>query len=612
MSGALTSRNGRPRELESRGWTTHLHTYAWRRGCLAFAVATMGLVDLLSALLSHPSDRLLALRRLVPTDVLDTSRTFTLLAGALLLVTAWGLRWGKRRAFVVALFLCAISVPVNLLKAFDFEEASVAAGLMFMLGISGDAFRVKSREISLPVLRSRAMWALLALALYAVGGAWVVKMLYGHAPSWRLAFADAGWRMFGIGDPVQMVPRSLPPAEARIITWYLKSLPVMILTLLIGLAIASLQPASYRRRHREEVSRVEALLKAHGQSSVGAFALSDADYFFSRNGRAVIAYRFESDTLLAIGDPIGPAEEIGPLLNDFANFCADADWQFAFFQARPESLPLYRERGWRALHIGEDPVLWTDSFTLEGAAVTDARRAARKADNAGIQTLHFVPERNPFQGAEHPELLDQMRTISSEWLRAHPGGEKGFCMGRFDPHRLDKEWLAIAVRPENRRVEGFMTWVPIWARHGWALDLMRRRLDSQPGTMEFLVARSAEDARMRGDAMLSLSLSALAQVEESTEKQQEPDPGREFLMEHLARFYDFKGLFRWKKKFAPSFEDRYLVYPHPLALPRVALALARAQSPGGLLSYFRRPHDLLTPPAAAATAPATTPSPRTT
>jgi phosphatidylglycerol lysyltransferase len=68
----------------------------------------------------------------------------------------------------------------------------------------------------------------------------------------------------------------------------------------------------------------------------------------------------------------------------------------------------------------------------------------------------------------------------------------------------------------------------------------------------------------------------------------EPDPARTFLMEHLSRFYDFKGLFRWKKKFNPDFEDRYLVYPGPLALPRITLALVRAQSPGGLLSYLRR------------------------
>ena len=79
--------------------------WRWRRSVLALAVAAMGIVDLASALLSHPPERVLALRHLVPTDVLDTSRTFTLLAGALLLVTAWGLRRGKRRAYVTALLL---------------------------------------------------------------------------------------------------------------------------------------------------------------------------------------------------------------------------------------------------------------------------------------------------------------------------------------------------------------------------------------------------------------------------------------------------------------------------------------------------------------------------
>src|SRR5262245_42393416 len=71
----------------------------WVRRILAVLVAAMGVVDLLSALLSHPPERLIALKRLVPIDVLDTSRTFTLMAGALLCVTAWGLTRGKRRAY---------------------------------------------------------------------------------------------------------------------------------------------------------------------------------------------------------------------------------------------------------------------------------------------------------------------------------------------------------------------------------------------------------------------------------------------------------------------------------------------------------------------------------
>src|SRR5213593_2896891 len=132
--------------------------YRATRTVMALAVATMGVMDLLSALLSRPPDRLVALLHLVPTEVLDTSRTFTLLAGALLLVTAWGLRRGKRRAFVAALFLCTLSVPVNLLKAIDFEEATVAAAMMFLLGVSGEAFHVRSRALTIRAVRSRAAW----------------------------------------------------------------------------------------------------------------------------------------------------------------------------------------------------------------------------------------------------------------------------------------------------------------------------------------------------------------------------------------------------------------------------------------------------------------------
>jgi phosphatidylglycerol lysyltransferase len=152
-------------------------------------------------------------------------------------------------------------------------------------------------------------------------------------------------------------------------------------------------------------------------------------------------------------------------------------------------------------------------------------------------------------------------------------------------------------------VEAFCTFVPIWGRRGWTLDLMRRRSDSLTGSTEFLVVKAVERARARGDAMISLSLSALAKVPDEAIEHVEgstaapamasdspagDDRAREFLMETLARYYDFKNLFRWKRKFNPAFEDRFLIYPDPLALPRVARALLRAQTPAGLLSYFRR------------------------
>jgi len=66
---------------------------------------------------------------------------------------------------------------------------------------------------------------------------------------------------------------------------------------------------------------------------------------------------------------VGPEEELGPLLEAFSEHCSERDWSFAFFQARPERLPLYRSLGWRALHIGEDPIIWTEPFTLEGSTM---------------------------------------------------------------------------------------------------------------------------------------------------------------------------------------------------------------------------------------------------
>lgn len=581
------------------------------RHLLALAVATMGVINLASALLSRVPERITAVRHLVPTDVLDTSRTFTLLAGVLLLITANGLRRGKRRAFVWALFLCALSVPVNLLKAFDFEEATVASGLMFLLGLSGDAFRVQSRELSFRGVWYAGVLLVLGVLLYAIVGCWVVERIYSpHSASFARALTEAAYQVLGVGDPTLVVPRG-----HHVVRWFLGSISLLSVTVLVGLLAASLQPASHRGRHRAEAERVAALAHEFGDSSVVAFTLADdVDYFFSANGRAVIAYRFESDTLLTIGDPIGPPEEVPPLLERFEQFCRDHDWQFAFYQARPERLAAYRQRGWRAVHVGEDPVLWTDRFSLEGSAMGTVRRAVRKLERAGLEARLFPPGVNGFDAANDPDgMLDQMKAISAEWVREHHGAENAFCMGRFDSAALPHVMLAVAWNTQARRVEAFCTWVPIWARRGWAIDLMRRRTDSLSGVMDFLVVRTVEAARVRGDAMLSLALSALAKVEHAVTEPaaREPigdasvapagaeraappvtgaitdDRAREFLMERLGRFYDFKGLFRWKSKFDPAFEDRYLIYPEPLALPRIALALVRAQSPGGLLSYLR-------------------------
>ena len=128
-------------------------------------------------------------------------------------------------------------------------------------------------------------------------------------------------------------------------------------------------------------------------------------------------------------------------------------------------------------------------------------------------------------------------------------------------------------------MEAFVTWAGVPAARGWTLDLTRRLPDAPAGVMDLLVARSALEARAAGDEGLSLGLSALVSVD--TEPGPDEERVRAFLRRRLGAFYDFEGLFHWKKKFQPRFEDRFLVVPGALALPRVLYALARAQTPGG-------------------------------
>jgi lysylphosphatidylglycerol synthetase-like protein (DUF2156 family) len=376
----------------------------------------------------------------------------------------------------------------------------------------------------------------------------------------------------------------------------LEPFPLWSIRVLFGLALTAMYRGRRGRRHREEAREVERLLNEHGASSIAWFALDeDTDYFWSRDRRAVLAYRPEPDALLVIGDPIGPSEALRPLLAEFESWCHSRQLPFAFFQARPELLPLYKSLGWRALHIGEDPVLWTDHDAIAGAPAANVRRLAREADTNGLQILHADPGADLTERGGFPsELRGEIAAVSREWARFRHE-EQGFCLGRFDAPRLRQEWLAVAWDPTRHRIEAFATWVPVPARRGWALDVLRRRGDAHPGALELLVVRSLERARDRGDAMISLALSPLAFVpahlepghrvpgnvessyREPSRPHGSPEAARAFLQQHLARHYDFPGAFDWKRRFDPSFEDRYLVVPDPRVLPPVVLALIHAQ-----------------------------------
>jgi phosphatidylglycerol lysyltransferase len=106
---------------------------------------------------------------------------------------------------------------------------------------------------------------------------------------------------------------------------------------------------------------------------------------------------------------------------------------------------------------------------------------------------------------------------------------------------------------------------------------MRRKSETEPGTMEFLFASLFRWAREQGYATFNLGLSSLSGVGEFPD-----DPAIErtlhYIYEHVNQFYNFKGLHAFKDKFHPTWSPHYLVYPSAVSLPVIWTAMARADS----------------------------------
>src|SRR5512139_426382 len=194
-----------------------------------------------------------------------------------------------------------------------------------------------------------------------------------------------------------------------------------------------------------------------------------------------------------------------------------------------------------------------------------------------VARMGLVVRRYDRRNAALSAVDEQVEEISEAWLAEKRLGEMGFSLGRFSLESLDGAFVFLCL--EGERVIAFTTWRPYRGGRAALLDLMRKRREAPSGTMDLLIARSLEELREAGFEEASLANAPLANV---GEPRGGLEKGVALLFEHLNAFYGYKSLFQFKKKFAPRWEGRYLVYPRGADLPRVVYALASVHGAGGL------------------------------
>jgi len=122
-----------------------------------------------------------------------------------------------------------------------------------------------------------------------------------------------------------------------------------------------------------------------------------------------------------------------------------------------------------------------------------------------------------------------------------------------------------------------VSWLPVPARKAWTLDLVRRRPDSTYGVVEALIVRSVAEARERG--ITEVSLGVAPRIITSPDAPRGLEAALRAMYWGLDRFQRSRSLHRFKEKFGPRWEDRYLVVPSPSTLPEVMVALVRVHVP---------------------------------
>ncbi len=530
---------------------------------VALFVAGVGLIDVLSAVLPALTTRLEALQEVIPETARHGARITAALAGFGLLMLANGLWRRKQLAWLLSIALLGLSIVGHLLKGLDYEESAVAAVLILWLWSLRARFQARSDPPSV----AQGLRALLAALLFTIA--------YGALGFY---FLDRQLRThFGLTESIGRslalfagLYRSGPVAPTAYGRYFLASFYVVGATTFGYALFMLLRPVLLRRpATEEERRRAAAIVEAHGRSSLARITLLPGKSYYFSAGGCVVAYTVERRVALALGDPMGPPEQIAAAVAQFRDFARRNDWQPAFVQVLPDHLDAYREAGLDAIRLGHEAIVDLAAFTLEGGRNKGLRAAANRMDRLGYRAeLHQPPLSE--------ELLAELRVVSDDWLAMVKGTERHFSLGWFDEDYL-RAGPVMAVHAPDGLVTAFANIIPEYRAEETTMDLMRHRRATERDTMEFLFISLFRWAKGKGYATFNLGLSPLAGVGEKP-----GDPAFErtahFAYTRLNRYYSYRGLHAFKEQFRPTWSPRFLIYPGPTSIASVIIATLRADA----------------------------------
>ncbi len=525
---------------------------------LALATACAGIMLVFSS--ATPSDpvRFLWLARYTPIVLIEISHFVSSLIGLVMVLLAFGLSRRLDAAWAASVLLAPVAALLALTKGFDWEESAILLGLFISFLPFHAAFPRAARLTQMEITPGWMLSALAAVVGAGIAGWWTFQNADYANKAWPAAIADQD-------------------AARAIRAWAATAV------LLLGLGIWRLlaTPATPRVVGEDDpdFSRVRAILAGADMDEPGSnlALLGDKRFLFSQSGRSFLMFGVRGRSWIAMGPPVGRRDERTELFWRFRELADAHAARPCFYALGPDDLPDLVDLGFSIQKIGECATVPLDSFSVEGRRRGNIRRSWRKAGEGGA-SFEVIPAHAA------AAVVDELAAVSDDWLARHSGGEKSFSMGGFEPAYAAE--FPIAVAKSAGRIVAFATLWTTAQRTSFSIDLMRYSEAAPKDVMDFLFVELMQWGREQGYDAFEFGMAPLAGLEDRPLAPIMSRVGR-LLFERGEEIYNFRGVRRYKDKYDPVWQPRYIAAARKWAIP-ILLADVGLLSSGGMAGLARR------------------------
>lgn len=314
------------------------------------------------------------------------------------------------------------------------------------------------------------------------------------------------------------------------------------------------------------------LVMAYGWNATAYQILNPGiEHWFDPSAPAVVGYIRRGRVMLVAGAPVCARDALPAVTRAFEDHAAARGLRVCYVCAADRLRNLLADSGRHAaIVIGAQPVWNPARWAPALAAHRSLRAQLHRARNKGVRVEALAAER----GREDPELA----AVLERWLKSRAMPPLHFLV---EPHTLAGEVAdrVVMVARRGSAAVAFLVASPAPARNGFLIEQVARDPHAPNGSSELLIDAAMRRFAAEGRAYVTLGLVAL-----STHAALEENPVwlrmlMRFARAHANRFYNFRGLERFRAKMAPDrWEPIHAIANEPRFSIRTLYAIGEAFS----------------------------------